>query len=98
MPPSLPPCLIQGFYSFAKHHDQKASWGEKDLFSLHFHITVYYQRKSGQELKQVRMQELIEEAMEGCYLLACSACFLIDPKITSPGMAAPTMDPPTFDH
>ena len=23
-----------------KRHDQKASWGEKSLFSLHFHIAV----------------------------------------------------------
>jgi len=29
---------------------------------------------------------------------ACSACFLIEPKITSPGMAPPTMGPPTLDH
>jgi hypothetical protein len=25
-----------------KHHDQKASWGGKDLFGLHFHITVHH--------------------------------------------------------
>ena len=37
------------------------------------------------------------EAMEGCYLLACSACFLIKPRTTSSGMAPPTIDPPTFD-
>jgi hypothetical protein len=36
--------------------------------------------------------------MEGCYLLACSACFLIEPKTTSPGMAPPTMGPPILDH
>jgi hypothetical protein len=38
------------------------------------------------------------EAMEGCFLLACSACSLIELKTTSPGMAPPTMDPPTLDH
>jgi hypothetical protein len=33
------------------------------------------------------------EAMEGCYLhtMACSACFLIEPKTTSLGMAPLTM-------
>jgi hypothetical protein len=31
------------------------------------------------------------EAMEGCYLLACSACFLIEPRTTSPGMAPLTI-------
>jgi hypothetical protein len=35
-----------------KHHDQKASWGEKGLLNLHFHIDVHHQRKSGQELTQ----------------------------------------------
>jgi hypothetical protein len=30
------------------------------------------------------------EAMEGCSLLACSACSLIEPKTSSPGMVPPT--------
>ena len=30
------------------------------------------------------------EAMEGCSLLACLACFLIEPKTTSPEMVPPT--------
>jgi hypothetical protein len=33
------------------------------------------------------------EAMERCYLLACSACFLIEPKTTSPEMVPPTRSP-----
>ena len=33
------------------------------------------------------------EAMEGCYLLACLACFLIEPRTTSPGMIPPTRGP-----
>ena len=47
-------CLSQSLYSCTKHHDQEASWGGKGLFSLHFHIAVHHQRKSGLELKQVR--------------------------------------------
>ena len=43
-----------------KHHDQEASWGGKDSFSLYFHVAVYCQRKSGLELKQVRKQELMQ--------------------------------------
>ena len=44
-----------------------------------------------------------EEAMEGYLLtrllsLACSSCFLIEPRTTSIGMAPPTMGPPTLDH
>jgi hypothetical protein len=40
--------------------DQEASWGRKGLFSLHFHVAVYHQKKSGLELKQVRKQELMQ--------------------------------------
>jgi hypothetical protein len=43
--------LSQGLYSYTKHHDQEASWGEKDFFSLYFYIVVHHQRKSGQELR-----------------------------------------------
>lgn len=39
------------------HHAQKASWGGKGLFGLHFHIIVHHQRNSGQELKQSRNLE-----------------------------------------
>ena len=53
----------------------KATWGGKDVFCLHFHITVYHQRKSGQELKQGRNLEPGADAaiMEGCCSLACSS-------------------------
>ena len=76
----------------------KATWGGKGLFGLHFHITVHHQRKSGQELKQDRNLETgaDAESVEGCdltglLLAACSACFLVEPKTTSPRMASPTM-------
>jgi hypothetical protein len=52
--------VVGGFYSCTKHHDQEASWGGKGLFSLHFHIAVHHQRKSGLEIKQVRKQELMQ--------------------------------------
>jgi pyoverdine/dityrosine biosynthesis protein Dit1 len=32
----------------------------KDLFSLHFHISIHPQKKSGLKLKQVRKQELMQ--------------------------------------
>ena len=46
--------------------DHESSVGEKGLFGLHFHITVHYGRKSGQELKQGRILEAgaDTEAME----------------------------------
>ena len=93
-------CLSQGFYSYTNHHDQEASWEGKGLFSVYLHIAVHHQRKSGLELTQGRSLEAgaDAEAMERCPLLACSACFLIEPRTTSPGMAPPTMGPPTLDH
>ena len=33
-----------------KHHDQKANWEGKGLFNLHFHVAIYHQKKSRQEL------------------------------------------------
>jgi hypothetical protein len=54
---------------------------------------VTHGRKSGQGLKQDRSLEAgaDAEAMDGCWLLACSACFLIEHRATSPRMVLPTM-------
>jgi hypothetical protein len=54
-------CISQGFYSCTKHHDQEASWGGKGLFSLHFPHCCSSPRRSGLELKQVRIQELMQK-------------------------------------
>ena len=70
----------------------KATWGGKGLFSLHFHMAVHYQRISGIQVGQEPKAGADAEAMEKYCLLACLACFLIEPRITSPGMAPPTMD------
>jgi hypothetical protein len=75
----LPPIFVHDLVRVAilhKHHDQEASWEEKDLFSLHIHIDVHHQRKSELELTQGRNLETgaDAEAMEGCYLLACFPC------------------------
>jgi len=53
----------------------KVTWGGKGLCSSYFHITVHYQRKSGQELKQGRTLEAgaDAEAMQYCTLVACSS-------------------------
>lgn len=40
-----------------KHHDQRASWGGKGLFGLHFSIAVQHWSQFGQELKQGRVTE-----------------------------------------
>jgi hypothetical protein len=90
--------LSKGFYSCPKHHDQEPNWGGKGLFSLHFpHCCSSPEEvRTGTQAGQEAGADA--EAMEGCYLLACSACFLIEPKTTSPGMAPPTMGPPILDH
>jgi hypothetical protein len=59
--------------ALCKHHGRDTSWGGKGLCSLHFHIAIHHQRKSGQELTQGRDLEAgaDAEAVEGCCLLAC---------------------------
>jgi hypothetical protein len=83
----------------------RSNLGGKSLFRLQFNIEIHYQRKSGPEYTQGRKleAEVDADAMEKCLLtgllpLACSACFLIEPRTTSQGIASPTMGPPTLDH
>jgi hypothetical protein len=57
-----------------KHLDQKASWGGKGLFNLHFHIAVHHQRKSGMELTQGRILEAGADAEGAAYWLVQPAC------------------------
>jgi hypothetical protein len=59
--------LVRVATAVMRHLDQKARWGGKGLFILHFHITIHHQRKSGQEIKQGRNLESRAdvEAMEG---------------------------------
>jgi hypothetical protein len=66
-------CLCQGWYFCTNIMTEKASWGGKGLFGLHFHIILHYQR-TRQELTQGRNLEAGAgaEAMEECCLLACS--------------------------
>ena len=73
----------------------KATWGEKGLFGLHFHITIYHQRNQAR-LEQGRNLEVGADAealggggvlLTGLHLVACSACFLIEPRTICPGMA-----------
>ena len=99
---SILDCLSQGFYSWTKHHDQEASWGGKGLFSLHFHIAVHYQRRQDWNSRRSGSRSWCRGHggmfLTGLLPLACSACFLIEPKTTRPRMAPPTMGPPTLDH
>ena len=48
--PGTTSILVRVSTAVMKHHDLKASWGRKALFSLYFH----YGEKPGQKLKQSR--------------------------------------------
>ena len=58
-----------------KQHYYKTSWRGKALFGLHLHITVPYQRKSGQALRHGRNLEAgaDTETTKESYLLGCSS-------------------------
>ena len=74
----------------------KSKLGGKGLFSLHFQIIVHHWRRWGQEPKQGRNLEAgaDAEALEGTVYsllpLACSVCFLIEPRTISTRVAPPT--------
>jgi hypothetical protein len=46
--PSHQPKCLRLSIAAIKHHDQKASWGRKGLFGLHFYIIIHHWRKSRQ--------------------------------------------------
>jgi hypothetical protein len=92
-------CLSQCLYSCTKH-DQEASWRGK-VYSAYL-STLLFTTKGSQVRKSHRAatwrQELIQRPwgmlLTGLLPLACSACFLIESRTTSPGMAPPKMGPP----
>lgn len=75
----------------------KAIWEGKGLFDLLFQITVHHERKSGQELNTGQEPGGRSGCRDHEWVLltrACSACLIIEPWTTSPGMAPPKFDPP----
>ena len=78
----------------------KKQVGEKRVY-LAYTFTLLFINKGSQvwnSIKQVRKQELMERPWRDvsyCLAsLACSACFLIEPKTTSPEMVPPKRGPP----
>lgn len=65
----------------------KATWGRNSLFDLHFHITIYYWRKSGQKLKHGKEIEAgtDDEGIEACDSVACSLLFEQSAVLQNPG-------------
>jgi hypothetical protein len=66
----------------------KKQVGEERVYSAYTSILLFI-TKGSQDWNSGR-SESHAEAMEGCSLLACSACSLIEPKTTSPEMVPPT--------
>ena len=55
-----------------KHHDQKVSWGGKDLFGLHFPIAAHHQKGQDRNMEP----QADAEAVEGeAYWLASHGLF-----------------------
>jgi hypothetical protein len=83
-------CLSQGFYSCTNIMTKKQveKKGFIQLILTHC-CSAPKEVRTGTQAGQEAGADA--EAMEGCYLLACSACFFIEPRTTSPGMAPPTM-------
>lgn len=78
-------CFSWGFCCCDKHRDQKQVWEERVYFISHFRIIVHCWRKlvqkpGGRNRSRIhcRMQ------LTGSLLMACSACFLRQLRITCP--------------
>jgi hypothetical protein len=71
-----------------KHHHQKQDVEEGVYLAYTF--TSPSVIEGSQDKNRRQEAEADAEAMEECCLLACSACFLIEPRTTSSGMAPPT--------
>jgi hypothetical protein len=90
-------CFCQGLNSCTKHHDQEAS-GRKGFIQLTLPhcCSSPKEARTGTHTGQEPGSRSWCRSHGGVLLtgllpLACSACFLIEPKTTSPGRAPPTM-------
>ena len=77
----------------AKTSWQEASWGGKGLFGLHFHAAVHHQGSQDWNSSRSGSRSWCRGHggmwLTGLLPLACSACFLIEPKTTSLGWHHP---------
>jgi hypothetical protein len=88
-------CLSQGFYSCTNIRTKK-QFGRKGFIQLTLPYCCSSLREVRTGTQAGQKAGADAEAMEGCSLLACSACSLIEPKTTSPEMAPPIRGPPTL--
>jgi len=77
-----------------KHHDQ-TNLERKGFIWLTTSDSVYYSQDRNSSKAGTWRQELMQRPwgmlLTGLLLMACSTCFLIEPRITRSGMASPTM-------
>ena len=91
--------LVRLPVSVMKHDDQKAIWEGKCVFGLHFPVTHCSSLKEVRTGGQPRQESGGRNwcgghgavLLTGLYLMTCSACFFIEPRTISPGMALPTV-------
>ena len=76
-----------------QHHNQKQIEDEGFIWLTlpHGSLSLKEVRMGNQTGLEPRGRNHIVKAMEGCCLLACSACFLLEPRTTSPVVAPLTM-------
>jgi hypothetical protein len=74
----------------SSHIMTKKRVGEERVYSAYTSILLFIMKevRTGTQAGQEAAADA--EAMEGCSLLACSACSLIEPKTTSPEIVPPT--------
>jgi hypothetical protein len=93
-------CLSQGFYSCTNIMTKKQV-GEERVYSA-YTSTLLFITKRNQDWNSSRPGSRSWCRGHGGIILtgllpqACSACFLLEPKTTSPGMASPTRGPPPW--
>lgn len=83
--------FIKTFTTVTKHHGHKQAGEEEINFIYPSRLTAHHWGKTGQELKRDRSLEAGADgkAMSGCCLLACSASFVTELRITHNALGPP---------
>jgi hypothetical protein len=75
-------CLSQGFYSCTNIMTKKQV-GEERIYSTYTSILLFITKEVRTRIQAGQEAGADAEAMEGCSLLACSACSLIEPRLSA---------------
>jgi hypothetical protein len=76
----------------------KKQVGEERVYSAYNSILLFITKEVRTGTQAGQEAGADAEAMEGCSLLACSACSLIEPKTPSPEMVPTHKGPFPLDH